>query len=101
MDEDETQQHVMETCKMLHTKEETKIYDQDLYTEDINHLRSTVKKIDNLLKWIKQAQVPVANHYRTPCTKEEEEEEEQEQEEEEEEEEEEPGSSTRVHLYLA
>ena len=66
MDEDETQRHVMETCKLLHTNEETKVYDQDIYTEDINHLRTTVKKIDNLLERIEQAQVPVANHYRTP-----------------------------------
>ncbi len=65
-EENETQQHVMENCKMLHTEEETKVFIQDIFNEDITHLKTTVKKIDNILEKIDQAQVPVANHYRIP-----------------------------------
>ena len=52
----ETQEHVMEECKIIHRNEETKVRKSDLFNKTTEELRETAKKVENIIKIIEKAE---------------------------------------------
>ena len=55
---EETQEHVLEICQGIHTTVDTKIYKNEYFTEDIDMLRETCKKVETLLTRLEQSVAP-------------------------------------------
>ena len=51
---DETQEHVLENCPVIHKAEDTKIRQRDVFSEEVEELKITGKKIREVLDKIKQ-----------------------------------------------
>ena len=50
----ETQKHIFEECSKLHAQNNTKIPEEELFTEDINTLKSTAEKIAEIMEIIEK-----------------------------------------------
>ena len=50
----ETQKHIFEECSKLHVQNNTKIPEEELFTEDINTLKSTAGKIADIMEIIEK-----------------------------------------------
>jgi len=46
---DETQQHILEKCETIHVNEETRITNNDIFTEDTDKLKKTAKIINKII----------------------------------------------------
>ena len=46
----ETQKHILEECEIIHTTETNKIQKEELFSEDISHLRTVAQKIENIME---------------------------------------------------
>ena len=53
---EETQKHVLEECTSIHTEESTKIYEEHYFTDNIDMLKETVKKIKPILARLEQSE---------------------------------------------
>jgi hypothetical protein len=53
--ENETQEHVMEYCTVLHKDEEKKVTKEAIFTEDIESLRTTALRVNLIMEEIKSA----------------------------------------------
>jgi hypothetical protein len=54
-EEDETQEHVLESCKGLHKEENTKIWNEMIFSEDIETLTTTARKLERILRELSSA----------------------------------------------
>ena len=54
---EETQQHILEECEGIHENNNTKTTMDDIFTEDIEKLKNTVKKINKII-----LQISIAPH---------------------------------------
>ena len=57
-DEVETQEHILENCRIIHNNETTKITTTEIFDEDIEILISTVTKINNIMRQLDQVELP-------------------------------------------
>ena len=48
-EEIETQEHIFETCRGIHTTEETKIYTEDIFGDNTEKLQTEAKKILDIM----------------------------------------------------
>ena len=53
---EETQKHVLEECTSIHQDETTKIYEEQYFTDNIDMLKETVKKIKPILARLEQSE---------------------------------------------
>ena len=54
---EETQEHVLENCTKIHETETTKIHKEEYFTENVNMLKQSVKKLDYILARLDQSDV--------------------------------------------
>ena len=50
----ETQNHILNECKTIHTRQETKIYINQIFSDEINTLREVATKLNQLTNNLKQ-----------------------------------------------
>ncbi len=60
--EEESQKHIMEECRKIHTNEETMVKEEEIYTEDVTILKNTTKKIISILAKLDKAQATASNN---------------------------------------
>ena len=58
--ENETQQHVLQTCKEIHKNNNTKVDPTDYFSEDIEVLKKTAQNLQVILQRIEQSDIPTA-----------------------------------------
>ena len=59
--EPETQEHVLETCQILHQTSDSKVSKNDIFAEDTNALRETAQKIIKTLDKLANINVQLAH----------------------------------------
>ncbi len=52
--DNETQEHILQECRGIHTDEQTKVKTPDLFSEDITELKLTSKKIVNTINKLEE-----------------------------------------------
>ena len=55
---EETQQHVLEDCTGIHMEDNTKVHRHEYFTDDIDMLRTTTKKLETILARLEQSDAP-------------------------------------------
>ena len=66
---EETQKHVLEECTSIHQDETTKIYEEQYFTDNIDMLKETVKKIKPILARLEQSEAPPESGEGQPGTR--------------------------------